>query len=88
MPKVLEEYKRDGGYLVTFINDKKVNKSVFCFVHKAGSPYKLLNLNATKSVIKPSASFINKAFLFSADQLKINPDPNPKYITPNQGIGG
>ena len=45
-PKVIEQYKSDGGYLVTFMNDKKVNKSVFCFVHEAGSPYKLLNLNA------------------------------------------
>jgi len=52
-PNVINVYRSEGGYLVTFKKDRKLKMGCFCKDHWAASPKKLPDLKIIKSRIKP-----------------------------------
>src|SRR4030095_731456 len=63
-PNVINIKRSEGGYLVTFKNDKKLYTKSLCSDHFAASPYKLPDLKIIKRTIAPIPSIKRVFFLF------------------------
>jgi hypothetical protein len=80
--------RREGGYFVVFIKERKVNSPDFCCDHWEGSPYILINLRITNANKTPAPAVRNIFFLFSAAIPNSSPHANPASIIPSHGISG
>lgn len=88
MPKKSKQKSNEGGYFVTLINDKMVNKLFFCCDHAIGSPYIFTNLIMTKSSRAILPIVRKRDFLLNISIRKSLPVAKPTNMMPNQGIGG
>src|SRR5690606_33482022 len=83
-PMVIHRYNNEGGYLFTFMKEKKVYKLFFCFVQSTGSPYRLVKRRRTKNKISPVPVRNNIFLRCSAEYggAKKTPAQYPSIISP------
>src|ERR1700733_2972916 len=88
VPSVRRQNRSDGGYFVTFKNDRIVNNPLFCVDHGEWSPYIFIKRISTKSTKAAMPVFKNILFLSSAGNSNNLPAANPTSMMPSQGTGG
>jgi len=88
VPSVNRQKISEGGYLVIFMNDRKVYTLFFWADQGTGSPYILMNRRMTNNNKDDNPILIKILFRLVSSHPKNGPTPKPVSIIPSHGIGG